>query len=258
MNHAQTSNFASVFPSIPKQVLERLEKSYNSTKKNFRENRFEPSELNGAKFCEAVFRLLEWHTSKSYMPFGSKIGDFSQAVRRFENMSKFPDSVRFHIPKILDALYGIRNKRGVGHLGGDVDPNYIDAVFVVSACDWVMAELVRIFHGLSTEEAQRLVQNLVTKKLPIIWHIGDLKRVLAVDLSFKDKALALLYDEHPHSVNETDLFKWVEHSNLTVFKRDIMRPCHGEKLIEYNKGTGKISLSPIGLRYVERKIKLEL
>ncbi len=210
MSHVQTSNFSSVFPNIPKEVLDRLESSYNNVKKNFRENRFEPSELNGAKFCEAVFRLLEWHTSKSYTRFGTSIKDFTSAVKRFEQMSTFSDSVRFHIPKILDALYGIRNKRGVGHLGGDVNPNQMDAIFVASACDWIMAELVRIFHQLSTEEAQKLVQDLVTKKIPIIWKIGQSKRVLAVHLSYKDKAL------------------------------------------------GEISLSPLGLTYVEQNIKLEL
>jgi hypothetical protein len=257
MSHVEASSFQSVF-SIPNPILEKLETSYNSVKRNFRENRFEPSELNGAKFCEAVFRVLEWHTTKKYTPFGSTIKDLTQAVKKFENMSKFPDSVRFHIPKILDALYGIRNKRGVGHLGGDVDPNQMDAIFVVSACDWIMAELVRIFHQLSTEEAQRLVQDLVTKKIPIIWKIGQTKRVLAVHLSYKDKALALLYGEYPRSVKQTDLFAWVEHSNVAVFRRDILRSCHEEKLIEFDEATGEISLSPLGLNYVEQNIKLAL
>jgi hypothetical protein len=247
-----------VFPSIPKPILDRLETSYNNVKKNFRESRFEPSELNGAKFCEIVLRLLEWHTSKSYTPFGTDVKDFARAAKKFENLSTFPDSVRFHIPKILDALYGIRNKRGVGHVGGDVDPNLMDAVFVVSACDWIMAELVRIFHQLSTEEAQKLVQDLITKKIPIIWKIGGSKRVLAVHLSYKDKALALLYGEYPRSVKQADLFAWVEHSNIAVFKRDILRSCHEAKLIEFDEATGEISLSPLGLNYVEQNIKLDL
>src|SRR5438552_2459466 len=145
---AAVPNFSSVFPNLPKVILTRLEKTYNEIKKNFREGRYEPSELNGAKFCEAVYRLLDWYTTNSYLPFGTKIREFSQAVKKFEGMSNFPDSIRFHIPKILDALYGIRNKRGVSHTGGDVDPNHMDALFVLSACDWVMAELIRILHGL--------------------------------------------------------------------------------------------------------------
>jgi hypothetical protein len=251
-------SFALVFPGIPKPILERLERSYNEIKRNFREGRYEPSELNGAKFCEAVLRLLEWHTSHSFTAFGTKIRDFSQATKRFESLSSFPDSVRFHIPRILDALYGIRNKRGVSHLGGDVDPNHMDAIFVVSACDWVMAELVRIFHGLTTEEAQKLVESLVTKQLPIVWSVGKVKRILATELSYKDKMLVLLYGEYPKSVGEGDLFKWIEHSNLSVFRRGVLRPCHKEKLIEYDSESAEITLSPKGLQYVEKGVKLEM
>lgn len=257
MSQAVTSSFGSAFPAVPKPILNKLEISYNEIKRNFREGRYEPSELNGAKFCEAVYRLLEWHTSGAYTQFGSKIRDFGRAVKKFENLSDFPDSVRFHIPKILDALYGIRNKRGVGHLGGDVDPNHMDAIFVVSASDWVMAELVRLFHGLSTAEAQKLVESLVTKQIPIIWQVGSIKRVLDVNLSYKDKALAILYNEHPRSIGDSQIFAWVEHSNVGVFKRDILRPCHKARLIEYDEGTGEITLSPLGLKYVEETINLE-
>ena len=142
-------DFNSVFPTLPKAILTKLEASYNEIKRNFRERRYEPSELNGAKFSEAVYRVLEWHTLKTFTAFGTKIRDFSQALRKFESMSSFPDSIRFHIPKLLDVLYGVRNKRGVGHLSNEIDPNHMDSIMVVSASDWVMAELVRVLHGTS-------------------------------------------------------------------------------------------------------------
>ncbi len=49
--------------------------SYTEIKENFGQGRWEPSELNGGKFCEVTFRLLEWHTSTpahSYTAFGTK------------------------------------------------------------------------------------------------------------------------------------------------------------------------------------------
>jgi len=58
------------------------------------------------------------------------------------------------IPRLLPVLYEIRNNRGVGHVGGDVDPNHMDAEAVQAMASWVMAELVRIFHGVKTEEAR--------------------------------------------------------------------------------------------------------
>ena len=35
------------------------------------------------------------------------------------------------------------NNRNVGHVGGDVDPNHMDATGVLAQCNWVMGELVR-------------------------------------------------------------------------------------------------------------------
>lgn len=245
--------FNSVFPvNTPKEIIEKLERSYNEIKKNFLEMRYEPSELNGAKFCEATYRLLEWYTSNSYTPFDTKLRDFSQSTKKFENMSNFQYSVRFHIPKILDVLYGIRNHRGVGHLSGNIDPNYMDSVFIVSASDWVMAELVRLFHNLNTDEAQKLVQSIVTKKLQVVWQTSTVKRVLNNDLSYKDKTLLLLYNEPMKSVTDTELFKWVEHSNMSIYKRDVLRVCHKERLLEYNETIGEITLSPKGVQYVEK------
>src|SRR6266851_1018203 len=72
-----------------------------------------------------------------------------------------PRSFQILIPRLLPALYEVRNNRGVGHIGGDVDPNHMDATFVISSCNWVMAELVRVYHDLSTNEAQEIVDTLV-------------------------------------------------------------------------------------------------
>lgn len=254
------ADFNTIFPALPRIILTELEKSYDRIKKNFREGRYEPSELNGGKFCETVYRILEWYTSpnQSYASFAATINNFSQSVKKFENMSKFSDSVRFHIPKILDALYGIRNKRAIAHAGGDVDPNYMDAVFVVSSCDWVLAELVRLLHGITPEEAQKIVQSIITKKVPLIWDIGKVKRVLNPELSFEEKTLVLLYHEYPTPVIESEIFSWVEHSNPTVFRKTVLIPCHKRKLIEYDSTNGNVILSPLGLKFVEDDIKLDL
>ena len=69
------------------------------------------------------------------------------------------------------CFYEIRNNRGVGHVGGDVDPNHMDAEAVQTMAGWAMAELVRIFHGVKTEEAQETVDALVERKSPIIWEV---------------------------------------------------------------------------------------
>jgi len=79
------------------------------------------------------------------------------------------------------------------HPPGDVDPNLMDATALVAMSKWVVAELVRIFHAVPIDEAQRLVDTVVERTLPIVWKVGTTVRVLNPTMSAKDKALVLLY-----------------------------------------------------------------
>jgi hypothetical protein len=260
MSATGPSSLSQALSVIPPPLLTRLLKHYTVLKRSFLEGKFEPSELNGAKFAETVYRVLEWHTSPNgtFTPFGVRIRNFEQAVAMFGTLTSFPESVRFHIPRVLVLLYSIRNKRGVGHVGGDVDPNYMDAMIVVSGCDWVMAELVRMLHQLSPEAALALVQGLSVRRIPVVWDVGGGKRVLNVRLSFRDKMLVLLYSVYPAAIDVPSLVSWLEYSSASMFKPRILVPSHKQRLIEYDQASETIALSPLGATYVEKNIQLEL
>ena len=153
---------------------------------------------------------------------------------------------------MLTALYEIRNNRGVGHVGGDVDPNLMDATAVVAMSKWVVAELIRVFHAISTAEAQKAVEALVERTLPIVWSVGNAIRVLQPSMAAQDKALVLLYHAHDW-VEEKRLRDCVEYSNASMF-RTILLICHKRKLLEYDPKARKVILLPPGITYVETKI----
>jgi hypothetical protein len=167
--------------------------------------------------------------------------------------SRYPRSLRVQIPRILVALYEIRNNRGVGHVGGDVNPNAMDAAFVLSSSKWLIAELIRVFHNVDTEEAERAVEMLVERTLSVVWQIGDVRRVLVPGLSMKDKTLLLLYHASGW-IDEKSLITWVEHSNPSVYRRDILDKAHRARLIEFEKTAMRATISPFGISYVERDL----
>src|SRR5207248_2967415 len=127
-----------------------------------------------------------------------------------------PRSARIQIPRMLIALYEIRNNRGVGHAGGDVNPNAMDAAVVVAMAKWIMAELVRLFHQVSIDEARQAVDLLTERTIPIVWEVNGIFRVLDTTLSMRDKMLLLLYSS-TRPVEEVLLVRWVEHSNPAIF-----------------------------------------
>src|SRR2546422_11519492 len=116
--------------NIPHEHVEKQLGSYREIKENFYLGKHEPSELNGAKFCEVIARILEHEARGTFTPLGTSIKNMGDKLRAFENDENANDSVRFHIPRVANAVYNIRNKRGVGHIGGDVQAKLADSSFV--------------------------------------------------------------------------------------------------------------------------------
>lgn len=114
--------------------------------------------------------------------------------------------------------------------------------------------MIRVYHNLSLEEAQDLVDGLAQKIIPDIWHIGGKKRVLRDGLDFKQKVLLLCYQEQDAAVLWEDLFAWVEYSDQSMFKRTVLTPLHKKRWIEYDTDSGTVTISPIGIKEVEEKI----
>jgi len=239
---------------LPDELRNELLTAYSHIVKNYRERRWEPSELNGGKFCEVVYSILRGYIDGAFPATSTKPRNMVDACCALEKApSGFPRCVRIQIPRMLIALYEIRNNRGVGHIGGDVNPNHMDATCVLQMSKWILGELVRVFHNVDTETALESIESIVDRTVPLVWEVDGKLRVLDAGLAMKDRALVLLY-HYSGSVHVSDLVEWVEHSNASVFRRDILRKAHKQKLIEYNQATSMVTISPKGVEYVEEML----
>jgi len=245
---------------IPAQFRQHIIESYLEIKKRFGEALFDSSfdspGLSSGKFAESVFRFLQEHLTGTHIPFGQHIQNFPGEARKVIEVaaSAGPESLRIIIPRALVFLYTLRGKRGIGHVGGDVEANEIDAATIVRVADWIVCELIRVFHNLSLEEAQSIVDTLSSRNFPDIWEVGGKKRVLKLGLDYKQKVLLLAYTNVQGGVLVEDLFKWAEHSNLSEFKRSILKPLHQKRLIEYDRETECVFLSPTAVKEVEENL----
>jgi hypothetical protein len=248
---ATTSSVATVLGVLPESLRTELVDAFNQIVKNFRERRWEPAELNGGKLCEVVYSILKGYADGTYPAKAKKPKNMVLACQQLENEAlNAPRSIRIQIPRMLIALYEIRNNRNVGHVGGDVDPSHMDAVCVLQMAKWVMAELVRVLHDVSTDEATVIVDNLADRETPLIWEVNGKKRVLTTKLGMRAKTLVLLHASSG-PVAEADLVSWIEHSNGSIYRRDVLRPAHRERLIEYDPNARTVEISPLGIAHVE-------
>jgi len=247
---------------LPDNFRERIIETYLEVKKRYVKSihtadDFDALGLSCGKFCETILRFLQQELTGAYIAFGAPIPNFSVEVDKLLQLPRTTgnDSTRILIPRALSFVYTMRNKRGIGHTGGDVEANGIDGATTVRIADWIVCELIRIYHNLSLEEAQEIVDALATRNIPEIWEINGKKRILKKGLTFKQKVLLMVYaDTQDGGVAIEDLFEWTEYTNKSMFRKQVILPLHKEKFIDFDQETGFIHISPLGIKEVEEII----
>ena len=208
------------------------------------------SELDSGHFVEAVRRILEFETEGKYTPIGDNLGGFhAGALGKLESATQCNDSIRFLIPKVLYAIYGVRNKRGVAHLGV-VSANEMDSTLILFNVKWVVAELVRMKSSLSPSETQSLVEAIVERDISLLWKTNDFVRVLDPDLPTESQILILLYDGDK---DNSALYKGMPDVNPRSIRRSLEQ-MNKDRKIAYSKGESS-TLSPVGRLLAERVIE---
>jgi hypothetical protein len=245
-------NLKTFLSNIPDGLKKPLIAEYNSIIQHYMEKRWTGSELSGGKFCEIVFTILEGHAKGLFALSPAKPASFVDACKRLENNSHVPRSFQILIPRMLPSLYEIRNNRNVGHVGGDVDPNSMDSQAVVAMCSWIFGELIRVFHNTTVKDAQRMVDFVTNRKIPLVWEVGKMKRILNPSISLKDQVLLLISSSPSQTIVE-ELFEWIEYNNKGYFLK-LLRQLHKGRLVELSAMETEIEILPPGTTYIEQVI----
>ncbi len=231
---------------FPAEIVKHVISSYVEVEKNYRLEKWKPSELDAGHFVEAVRRLIENELFGNYVSFDKGIGSFNQSVLNKYESATGDESFRIIIPRTLYAMYCVRNKRGVGHIS-NISPNKMDASFILSSTKWVLAELVRIAGASSPDEAQKIVDQVMYRQIDLIWDDGETFMILSKNLKASEKVLVALYKED--KVDIEVLRKRVDYKNKSNFKK-ILHELKKNKLIDLNE-IGICKLSPLGIREAE-------
>jgi hypothetical protein len=208
--------------------------------------------LKAGKFCEIAYCICAGHATGTYSTSPSKPGNFPQACRDLEQHNGTKGrSLCMQVPKVLAALYELRNNRAIGHVSGDVSPNHMDAELFLRGMKWVMGELVRNYSNLPLKDAHMVMEAVTARTFHIVWPSGDVRRVLEPAKTAAQKALIVLYAEGgPVSVSQLQV--WVEYQNATDFKRKVLKELHKKALIHYDEKAATAQILPPGQAHVER------
>lgn len=234
-------------------LVDELLDAHAEAKRNYYLGGLRLSAVEGGRFCEAVFRMLEQRTSGTFLPLGQML-DTEKLIRDLANTpsTAAPDSIRLHIPRALRVVYDIRNKRDAAHLADGIDPNVQDATLVAGILDWVLAEFVRLHHPtVSADKAQRIVEDLVTRHVPVIQEFSGFLKVLNPQLGASDHMLVLLYQRGSAGAEYSELEAWARPAMRNNLRRTLRQLTDERAQLHLDAGRYYITLS--GIREVETR-----
>ena len=228
---------ASLSAAYDARLVDELLAAYEEAKTNYYLGGLRLSEVEGGRFAEAAFRMLEQEMSGTYTPLGKQLPRTDKLIEGLEQLpsAKHPDAVRLHIPRSLRLVYDIRSKRDAAHLGDNIDPNLQDATLVVAVLDWVLAEFIRLHHNVSADEAQGLLEELVTRAAPVVQDFDGFLKLLNPKLGASDQCLVLLYQRGTQGADYLELEQWVNPKSRANLRRTLTKLVH-EKAFVHQDG----------------------
>lgn len=256
MNAAEVSA-GFVAAGMPKELADEVLEGYAEAKRRYYLGDHRPTAVEGGRFCEAVTRVLDNETLGKYTPLGKTLPSLDEKrLTAFANSGHPNESVRRHLPKALYFVYGIRNTRDIAHLGDGIDPNVQDATLVVGMLDWIMAELVRVFHTVPPDEAHAVITDLVTREVPVVEEI-DGQPVCSKELGVADQILVFLYRAgREGGLDLVELRRQMRHSDPGNLKKAVIR-LDDKGLVLIHPRTKKAHITSKGMAAVEDRKLLQ-
>lgn len=101
-----------------------------------------------------------------------------------------------------------------------MNPNEQNATLAIRNIEWVLAEVVRLFHTIPAAESHAIILDLVSKDVPSIQVLDGFPRVLK-QLRASDHFLVLLYWRGVEAATLDDLRDWARPPMRSQIKRTL-------------------------------------
>lgn len=162
-----------------------------------------------------------------------------EEIRRLENTTHLSDFERLTVTRALRLICEFRNRRGGAH-NSSFDPIRTDCALVVAASNWVMEELTRLYLVNDALAAQKLVESLLVKDIPLVEEMEGDRLILRTGLSARVQLEILLYREFPGRCAIKDLTRWI-HDHSVENIRVTLRAMRQKNLVHETEAGWKLT-----------------
>jgi len=240
-------------PPLDQLLTEQLVDEYISQEKRFIQRDWEPSELDGGQFCEALSRLL-YHVDSGNL---NRSKDCDDCLRYIENEqvphALVPRQTALHMVRLTRTVYKFRSARGAVHISPTYKANHLDARLVLEGVRWLFAEALRIWWKDDREKVAAAIRELIQFDVPAVGKFGNVLMVQRVDLSTDDEVLVLLHYAGERGFSRRELGQYAMRTPDRV-TRSIQDLASAELRRVIKLESGNFRLSDVGSKYVRENL----
>jgi hypothetical protein len=158
------------------------------------------------RFVESVVQALQFITTGTF----DEAPGVARSLQLIESQKPLDDGLRC-VVQAARAMYLFRNKRGLAH-NNRIEANVADLHYLFSSAQWITSELVRLLSPYTSDEARRLVQQVLAPAAGIVEDMGNRKLVL-VELPVRDEVLVVLHSYYPSSPTQRQVLDSVNRAS---------------------------------------------
>jgi hypothetical protein len=171
------------------------------------------------KFVEAAIKAVGGYAAVSAPLTGKhfSVGTVIDHLDHKTDKTKFPDSVRLTIPRLIRFVYDVASNRGARHDASEIDSNRMDAIACQQSVSWILAEMIRLSQkgALHPDEAAAVVEGLMEKRYPDVEDVDGRLYIHQPKLSGREIALRVLERVYPKRMHRQELIKTLRRHHET-------------------------------------------
>src|SRR5581483_4679533 len=114
------------------------------------------------------------------------------------------------------------------------------------------AEFIRLYHRVSADEATKIIEGLVTRKVPVAEDFDGFLKVLNPNLSASAYVLVLLYERGADGATFSELERWVRPTMRSNLRRTLRKMVDDDAFL-HEQAEARFLLTKLGRQEVERR-----
>jgi len=194
-----------IVPPLDGLLATQLIDEFVSMERRFIQRDWEPAELDGGQFCEALARIL-YHVDANNLNLTKTLDDCLKYMENDQVSHAIqPRHDALHISRVLRTIYKFRSQRGAVHIFPTYKPNHMDSKFLIEAVRWCQNETLRIFWQGDREKVAKAIRELLQFDVPCVGSFQDALLVQRTDLTPEEELLVLLHFAGETGFSRTEL-----------------------------------------------------